>query len=88
MDSDEQQQRSMMRERFLRMLSSMENRELIIQMYQNAATVTGTYRSVDNDMLNLHVHSLRTPIGLVPEALLRINDISFIEFSMKENEMK
>ena len=78
----EQEQRAVLRQRFLAMFSAIgEDQLLRIQMYEGAL-VTAKYRSIDNDILNLHVHDLQTPIGTVPEALLRINDISSIEFSV------
>ena len=78
----QQMERAVLRQRFLSMLSALsEDQQLQIRMYEGAS-VTAKDRSIDNDILNLHVHDLQTPIGVVPEALLRINDISSIEFTV------
>lgn len=75
----EQTKRAMMRGKFLSMLKSMENQSVDIQTYRGAC-VTGKFRSVDYNMHNIHVHDLSTPIGLVPEALIRTSDIVTIKF--------
>lgn len=78
-DSKEQIENAILRERFLRMLNSMENKSIQIQMHQGA-NVNAKFRSIDYDIVSMHVFDLHTPIGIVPEALLRINDIAKIEF--------
>ena len=82
----QQHQRAVLRQRFLAMLSALVEGQLLrIQMYEGAL-VTAKYRSMDNDVLNLHVHDLQTPIGAVPEALLRIDDISSIELTLADTK--
>jgi gem associated protein 7 len=78
-----QKQRAIMREKFLEMLGHMENRALTIQTYRGAC-VSGNFRSADYNILNWHVSNLNTPIGTVPEALLRTQDIVCIKFNMDE----
>ena len=76
---EEQRQRSVLRERFLDVIEFMENRPIEIATYQGAR-VTANFRSVDYDILNFHVDSLQTPIGCIPEALIRASDIVTIKF--------
>ena len=78
----EQHQRAVLRERFLDVIDCMENKPIKIDSYQGA-TVTGNFRSVDYDISNIHVNSLLTPIGCIPEALVRTSDIVTIKFRIK-----
>ena len=77
----EQQNRAILRERFLRMLNYMENKTLEVDTY-NGAKVSGNFRSIDFDISNMHLHNLMTPIGCVPEAILRTSDIVKFKFSV------
>lgn len=85
-DEVKQNQRAILREKFLKMLKQMENKKLTIQTY-NGACVNGTFRSCDYDILNVHVSNLHTPIGTVPEALVRVNDIVFMKFSLDSQSL-
>ncbi len=78
---EKQMQRAILRERFLRMLKSMEGKQLSIETYQGAC-VHAKFRSIDYDITNVHVSNLQTPIGLMPEALVRYSDIVSIKFSL------
>ena len=75
-----QKQRAVLRERFLKMLKCMENKHIEIDTF-NGAQVRGQFRSVDYDISNIHVNNLMTPIGCVPEALVRTFDIVAIKFT-------
>jgi hypothetical protein len=77
-----QNERAILRERFLGMLKWLKNKPIKFEMYEGA-TVKGNLRSVDYDILNIHVNNLETPIGLVSEALLRTNDIVCFHFNIK-----
>ena len=50
----------------------------------SADCVTGTYRSMDADGSQVHLGQMATPMGELPEALLRGSDIVTITF--KETE--
>lgn len=79
----EQQQRTILRGRFLDVVESMEaSKQIEIATYEGA-TVTGKFRSIDYDISNVHVSSLSTPIGCIPEALVRTSDILAIKFEME-----
>jgi gem associated protein 7 len=78
-DTEKQKQRAILRERFLKMLKYMENKHIDIDTFKGAQ-VSGSFRSVDYDISNVHVNNLITPIGCVPEALVRTSDIVAIKF--------
>ena len=81
--AQEQELRAQLRERFLRMLAHMENKRVHIETYQGSS-VSGVFRSMDYDVTSMHVHGLRTPIGEVPEALVRMSDIVTIAVGMSK----
>ena len=80
MDSDtlKQEQRTFLRERFLRMLGSITGRRVSVFMYENAR-VSGNFGPIDIDFQNVQISNLVTPMGVIPHAILRTSDI----FSMK-----
>ena len=69
-----QNERALMREKFLGVLKYMTNKRVELQTYKGAR-VHGELRSVDYHFTNFHVHNLTTPIGVVPEALVRSSDV-------------
>ena len=81
MDLSEPEYRALLREKYLRMLERMDNKPVEIATYQGAR-VNGILRSIDYETTNVHVHNLNTPIGCLPEALVRASDILTIKFSI------
>ena len=79
----QQSRRAELREKFLRMIESMEGVNIEINMYQGAQ-VDGIFRAADYDISNIHVSKLNTPIGTVPEAVLRTTDIVAIKFKTQK----
>lgn len=77
----EQDNNAKLRKRFLKMLRWLRNKPIEFEMYQGA-NVYANMRSIDYDILNLHVYNLQTPIGTVPEALIRTNDIVCFHFEI------
>jgi gem associated protein 7 len=77
----EQEYRAFLRERYLKALEYMANKHIDIVTYQGA-NVNGLLRSIDYETTNLHVQNLNTPIGCVPEALVRTSDILYIKFEI------
>jgi hypothetical protein len=88
---EEQYHRTFLRERFLNMFKYLSNnnknanssnfeKNIQFNMFQGAC-VNAKFKSIDYDILNIHVTDLQTPIGCVPQALLRYNDI--VSFSFK-----
>lgn len=83
MESLSQDERALMRERFLNVLKFMENRNVEIETYKGAR-INGEFRSTDYNFSNFHVHNLNTPIGIVPEALIRSSDVVSIKFALEK----
>jgi hypothetical protein len=80
LESD-QNDRTLLREKALKMFKWLKNKPVKFQMHRGAL-VKANYRAVDYDILNIQVSSLETPIGQLPEAILRVNDITFFEFKL------
>jgi len=57
----------------------MEDKPVEITTFQGPLVI-GNFRSVDFDILNFHFHLLETPIGCIPEAVIRASDIIKISF--------
>ncbi len=77
----QQRDRTKLRERFLKVLNFMEDKQILIETFQGS-NVNGVFRSIDYDITNIHVKNLVTPIGCVPEALVRINDVITVSFEI------
>ncbi|KAK7091388.1 gem-associated protein 7-like [Littorina saxatilis] len=75
-DSEEQkqQQRTFLRERYLRMLASLSGVEASVKMYDKT-TVRCLLGASDVDFQHLQVSNLNTPMGVLPNAMLRTKDV-------------
>lgn len=82
--ADAAQHRFELRQRSLLALITLagENVELVLggNGRTRAQTTTGVYRSWSSDGATLHVSSLGTPLGTIPEALLRGTDVAQLSF--------
>ena len=83
---DEQNARAFLRERFLRLLFACCDKPARFSMHERTQ-VQAIFRGTDIDMENLQVSELQTPMGVLPEALLRSSDVlSFtVEFGGKSS---
>ena len=70
----EQEDRAFLRERFLKSLNAMANRQIEFTLHEHTV-VQATFGSSDVDVLRFQVSELTTPIGIQKEALLRCSDI-------------
>ena len=70
-----QEQRTFLRERFLRLLTSVQNSQAQFTLV-NGNTISAAFGSSDVDILQFQVSDLRTPLGTQPDAILRTTDIS------------
>ena len=70
----QQEHRTFLRERFLRLLTSLQDVETKFIMHGNMK-VSGNFSMVDLDIQHIQVTNLKTPIGEQPAALLRTADI-------------
>lgn len=71
---DEQNARAFLRERFLRTLFATYNKPACFSMHEKTQ-VEAVFRATDIDMENFQVSELQTPMGVLPEALLRSSDV-------------
>ena len=71
---DEQNARAFLRERFLRTLFASYNKLACFSMHEKTQ-VEAIFRATDIDMENFQVSELQTPMGVLPEALLRSSDV-------------
>ncbi|KAF7399484.1 hypothetical protein HZH68_008076 [Vespula germanica] len=72
--SEKQEARAFLRERFLRVITGIVGKKTKFSLYENSHVV-GEFRGSDIDCLELFVRNLETPLGIIPEAILRVNDI-------------
>jgi len=77
---EQQVQNTFLRERFLRMLTSISDRSTEITL-TNGSRVLARFIASDVDVLNFQVADLRTPIGVLPTAILRTTDIGTFTIS-------
>ncbi|KAJ8669949.1 hypothetical protein QAD02_001208 [Eretmocerus hayati] len=75
---EKQKARAFLRERFLRVVTGIIGKPAKFHLYENT-TVCAEFRGCDIDFLELYVKNLTTPLGTIPEAILRTNDVIFFE---------
>lgn len=78
---EEQRLRSELRERFLRTLIAMTDKQVHFRMYEKVR-VQATFGASDIDVLNFQVSDLQTPLGVQKEALLRCQDVISCSFNL------
>ncbi|XP_030622827.1 gem-associated protein 7 [Chanos chanos] len=78
---EEQRLRTELRERFLRSLILMSNKEVYFSMYERVQ-VQAKFGASDIDILNFQVSDLQTPLGVQKEAILRCQDIISYSFDL------
>ncbi|XP_051170181.1 gem-associated protein 7-like [Leptopilina boulardi] len=75
---EKQEARSLLRERFLRVITGVVGKETKFFMHENTK-VSAEFRGCDTDCLEIFVRNLTTPLGKIPAAILRSTDIIFME---------
>ena len=80
-----QQSRAFLRERFLRALFAVSNKPCTFRMYEKTV-VNATFRSTDIETTAFQVSNLMTPMGVLPEALIRASDVLTITVDTKSEE--
>ncbi|XP_074170256.1 gem-associated protein 7 isoform X2 [Rhinolophus sinicus] len=80
-ESQEQQARAALRERYLRSLLAMVGRQVSFTLHEGVH-VTAHFGATDLDVANFYVSQLQTPIGVQAEALLRCSDIIAYTFKL------
>ena len=79
-DESKQEKRTFLRERFLRLMAALNNQEADIAMYEKTF-VSGVIQAMDINVHSLHVSDLKTPMGVLPDATLRLSDTLSITIS-------
>ncbi|MFH4984544.1 hypothetical protein AB6A40_011253 [Gnathostoma spinigerum] len=69
----EQEQRAILRERFLRVISALGGKEIKMRLHERTS-VSGKFRAMKADITHYVVDGLKTPIGIVPHAIIRMSD--------------
>ncbi|KAK7160886.1 hypothetical protein R3I93_008527 [Phoxinus phoxinus] len=80
-DEEEQRLRSDLRERFLRTLLLMTDKQVEFNMHEKVR-VRARFGASDIDVLNFQVSGLETPLGVQKEALLRCQDVISCSFEL------
>jgi gem associated protein 7 len=73
-----QEQRTFLRERFLRLLSHLSGQEAKINLHERTS-VSCVLGTMDIDIHHIQVSNLTTPMGNIPHAVLRMSDVISIE---------
>ena len=71
---DEQSARAFLRDRFLRVVFACYGKPASFSMHERTH-VEALFRGTDIDMEKFQVSELQTPMGVVPEALIRSSDV-------------
>ena len=79
----QQNQRTILRERFLRLLTSLQEVETCFILHGNMKVVAN-FGSTDLDIQHIQVSNLKTPLGEQPSALLRTSDIISYNMTLPE----
>lgn len=77
-DTVKQEQRTVLRERFLRMCAAITGQSANICM-QEKTNVQCILGHIDIDVQHVQVKDLLTPMGKIPHAVLRLNDVISIQ---------
>uniref|UniRef100_A0A0N5AVS6 Gem-associated protein 7 n=1 Tax=Syphacia muris TaxID=451379 RepID=A0A0N5AVS6_9BILA len=82
-DSDEQRLRTELRERYIRLMSKLSERQVVLDLHEKT-TVDGKFAGINSSGSHLAVDMLRTPIGIVDHAVIRCNDAILLTTNMDD----
>ncbi|XP_011707350.1 PREDICTED: gem-associated protein 7-like isoform X1 [Wasmannia auropunctata] len=71
---EKQKARAFLRERFLRVITGIIGKPAEFHLHENTH-VSGEFRGCDVECSKVFVRNLETPMGTIPEAILRSSDI-------------
>lgn len=75
---EKQEARAFLRERFLRVITGIVGKQARFHLYENTK-VSAEFRGCDVDCLEAYVRNLETPLGKIPDAILRTIDIIYLD---------
>ncbi|XP_020299984.1 gem-associated protein 7-like [Pseudomyrmex gracilis] len=87
---EKQRARAFLRERFLRVVTGIVGKQTKFYLHENTH-VSGEFKGCDVDCSEIFVKSLETPMGKIPQAILRSSDIIYLDIDdivvdvLKEN---
>lgn len=71
---EKQEARALLRERFLRVITGIIGKPTEFHLHENTC-VSGEFKGCDVECSKIFVRNLETPMGTIPEAILRSSDI-------------
>ncbi|KOC65596.1 Gem-associated protein 7 [Habropoda laboriosa] len=74
---EKQETRAFLRERFLRVITGIVGKQAEFHLHENTR-VSAEFRGCDVECLEVYVRNLETPLGKIPEAVLRASDIIYL----------
>ncbi|XP_076686483.1 gem-associated protein 7 [Andrena cerasifolii] len=75
---EKQEARAFLRERFLRVITGIVGKQAEFYLRENTR-VSAEFRGCDVDCLEVYVRNLETPLGKIPEAILRTSDVIYLD---------
>ena len=75
---EKQEARAFLRERFLRVITGIVGKQAEFYLHENTR-VSAEFRGCDVDCLEVYVRNLETPLGKIPEAILRTSDVIYLD---------
>ncbi|XP_076172539.1 gem-associated protein 7 [Ptiloglossa arizonensis] len=75
---EKQEARAFLRERFLRVITGIVGKQAEFHLHEQTH-VSAEFRGCDVDCLEVYVRNLETPLGKIPEAILRASDIIYVD---------
>lgn len=85
--SAKQEKRAELRTRFLNVLEYLKANPTLpsieLDFHRESSLTAASCLSIDSTFSQILVQDLQTPIGLMPTALIRTNDLTAISFSIK-----
>ncbi|XP_050455730.1 gem-associated protein 7-like [Cataglyphis hispanica] len=77
---EKQKARAFLRERFLRVITGIVGKQTEFYLHENTR-VLGEFRGCDMECSEIFVRNLKTPMGTIPEAILRSGDVIYLDIS-------
>lgn len=75
---EKQKARTFLRERFLRVITGIVGKQAEFYLHENTH-VRGEFKGCDVECSEIFVKNLETPMGTIPEAILRNSDVIYLD---------
>ncbi|KAL6434272.1 hypothetical protein ACFW04_006005 [Cataglyphis niger] len=77
---EKQKARAFLRERFLRVITGIVGKQTEFYLHENTR-VLGEFRGCDMECSEIFARNLKTPMGTIPEAILRSGDVIYLDIN-------